>query len=95
MRCCCAKATRSASFSGLALCAALQGRLADAARIVGYADAALERAGAVRERHWTCMRDRLDPMFRAGLAPEELARLRAEGAAMREEDAVRLALGTG
>ena len=81
-------------FSGLALCAALQGRLPDAARIVGYADAAMARAGA-SERHWTMIRTRLDPMLGAGLAPEELARLRAEGAAMREEDAVRLALGTG
>jgi DNA-binding winged helix-turn-helix (wHTH) protein len=59
------------------------------------ADGALERAGVGREMHWTRVRDHLDPMFRAGLAPEELARLRAEGAAMREEDAVRLALGTG
>ncbi len=82
-------------FLGLALCAALQGRLADAARIVGHADAALERAGVGREMHWTRVRDRLDPMFRAGLAAEELPRLRAEGAAMREEDALRLALATG
>ncbi len=81
-------------FPGLALCAALRGRLADAARIIGYADAALERAGAVSERHWTTMSDRLNPMLSAGLPPAELARLRAEGAAMREEDAVRLALGS-
>jgi len=80
-------------FWGLALCAALQGRLSDAARIVGYADAALARAGAASERHWTTMSDRLDPIFGAGLTPDDLARLRAEGAAMREEDAVRLALG--
>ena len=82
-------------FWGLALCAALQGRLADAARITGYADAALVRAGVGLEMHWTTMGDRLEPMFRAGLAPGEIERLRDEGAAMREEDAVRLALGIG
>jgi predicted ATPase/DNA-binding winged helix-turn-helix (wHTH) protein len=82
-------------FWGLALCAALQGRLHDAARIVGYAVAALARAGVVGERHWTMMSDRLHPILGAGLAPDELERLRTEGAAMREEDAVRLALGTG
>ena len=81
-------------FWGLALCAALQGRLPDAARIVGYADAAMARAGA-SERQWTMILTRLNPMLDAGLAPEELARLRAEGAALREADAVRLALATG
>lgn len=82
-------------FWSLALCAALQGRLPDAARIVGYADAALVRAGVVLENHWTMTSERLYPMLRAGLAPDELGRLQAEGAAMREEDAVRVALGTG
>lgn len=82
-------------FGGLALRAALQGRLPDSARIVGYADAALARAGAVSEKTWTTLSDRLGHMLRAGLAPGELSRLQAEGAAMREEDAVRLALGTG
>jgi len=80
-------------FRALALCAALQNRLQDAARILGYNDAALARTGAKREAHWSRVRDRLEPMLAAGLAPDELARLRAEGAALREDDAVRLALG--
>jgi len=79
-------------FVGFALCAALQDRVRDAARIAGFREAAVARAGALREGHLTRVRDRLESLLAAGLAPDELARLRAEGAAMREEDAVRLAL---
>jgi len=82
-------------FSTLALCAALQGRLPDAARIIGYVDAAVLRAGAMPEAHWTRVRDRLEPMLDAGLGPDDLARLRTEGAAMRDDVAIRLALGGG
>jgi hypothetical protein len=80
-------------FRGFALCAALQDRPADAARIIGYADDVLTRAGTVQEAHWTTIAERLSRAIEDALAPDELARLRAEGAAMREEDAVRLALG--
>ncbi len=80
---------------GLALFAALQGRLPDAARIIGYADGARARAGNLPESHWTSVSDRLEPMLASGLQPDELARLRAEGAAMREDDVVRMMLGPG
>jgi tetratricopeptide (TPR) repeat protein len=80
-------------FWGFALCAALQGRPAEAARIMGYVDEVLARAGTVQEAHWTTITARLSRMLDAALSPDELARLRGEGAAMREEEAVRLALG--
>ncbi len=80
-------------FWGMALCAALQGQLPDAARIIGYADGVRARAGILPESHWTRTSDRLLPLLDSGLQPDELARLRAEGAAMREEDIVRLMLG--
>ena len=80
---------------GLALCAALKGRLPDAARIIGYAGAVRARAGIHPESHWTCISDRLEPLLDSALQPDELTRLRAEGAAMREEDVVRLMLGDG
>jgi len=72
---------------------ALTGRLHDAARIIGFADAVRARTGAIQETHWTRVGDRLEPMLRAAFSPDELARLRAEGAAMREDQAVKLALG--
>ena len=79
-------------FGLIGLCAALQGRLADAARIDGYWDAALVRAGALREVHWSRVRDRLEALL-AGMPADERARLRAEGATMKEGDVVRFALG--
>ena len=79
-------------FTALALCAALQGRIEDAARMVGYAEGVLARAG-VDNAHWSSANESLRVKLNAGLRPDELARLRAEGAAMGEEAAVRLALG--
>jgi predicted ATPase/DNA-binding winged helix-turn-helix (wHTH) protein len=78
---------------GLALAAAQRGALADAARIVGYARAAMEREGVASDRTESTVHEALWSSLRAGLTPEELARYRAEGAAMREDDAVKLALG--
>lgn len=79
---------------GLALCTARRGAPTDAARIVGYVEDALRRAGVppdplsrVYEPLWSSLH--------AALQDEDLARLRAEGAAMREEDVVALALGEG
>ena len=80
------------AFWGLALCAARSGALDDAARIVGCVEAALERAGVSRDP--SRVYEPLWSSLRAGLAADELARLRAEGAAMRPEDAVKLVLGT-
>ncbi len=80
-------------FWGLALCAALRGRLDDAGRILGYAESVLARAGTIDESPLTTISRRLAPLLDAGLGVDVQARLRAEGAAMRETDAVRLALG--
>ena len=76
---------------GLALGAAQTGAFADAARIVGYAEAAHERAGVDPDRTEMSVDESLWSSLRAGLTPDELARYRAEGAAMREEEAVKLA----
>ena len=81
------------AFTGLALCAALRGRLEDAARIVGYAESVLTRAGVIDNALTTSASETLRRKLNAGLSPDELARLRAEGAAMREAAAVRLAFG--
>ena len=79
------------AFWGFALAAAQNGALADAARIVGYAEAAHARAGVVADRIELSVDGSLWTTLNAGLTPDELARYRAEGAAMREEDAVKLA----
>jgi predicted ATPase/DNA-binding winged helix-turn-helix (wHTH) protein len=78
------------TFWGFALGAAQNGALADGARIVGYAQAAMERAGVVPDRSELSIDELLWSSLTAGLAPDELARYRAEGAAMREDDAVKL-----
>ncbi|MFO1323964.1 MAG: winged helix-turn-helix domain-containing protein [Burkholderiales bacterium] len=80
-------------FPGLALCAALQAREADAARILGYHAAVHARAGTVAE-YWTRIPDRLEPLLRAAISPEAIELHKAEGAAMSEAQAARLALGT-
>jgi predicted ATPase len=81
-------------FWGFALAATQKGALADAARIVGYAEAAHARAGVVADRIELSVDRSLWTALNAGLTPEDLARYRAEGAAMREEEAVRLARAT-
>ncbi|MEO6564893.1 MAG: hypothetical protein ABIO63_02565, partial [Casimicrobiaceae bacterium] len=80
-------------FRVCALCAALRGRLEDAARIVGFADAAYVQSGALRELRWTNLSERLEQLFAAALSAEARTRLYAEGAVMREEDAIRMGLG--
>ncbi len=81
------------TFQGFALGAAQNGAVADAARIVGYAQGVLDRAGVVLDRTEWSVDALLWSTLRASLSPEELSRYRAEGAAMREQDAVKLALG--
>jgi predicted ATPase/DNA-binding winged helix-turn-helix (wHTH) protein len=78
-------------FAPLALLAALRGRLADAARIIGR-DEAVHARTALRPNA-AQVRARLDPLLAAALAAPELARLRAEGAAMRDEQVFRLGFG--
>ena len=74
----------------LALLAALRGRVADAARIIGHDDANLARTGGVVRPVAALLRARLDPLLDASLDPTELARLRKEGAALRGEQVFQL-----
>ena len=78
--------------AALALLAALQGRLAAAARIIGRDDAIAARTGKVVRPVSVLLRARLEPLL-AGLGAHELARLRAEGAAMRDDQVFKLGFG--
>jgi len=53
-----------------------------------------ERAGVSPEQQELTVYKLLRSSLNTGLTPDELARFRAEGAAMRPEDAVKLVLGT-
>jgi predicted ATPase/DNA-binding winged helix-turn-helix (wHTH) protein len=78
----------------LALCIGSQGRLEDAARLRGAFDAAQARDGLHAEavgKEWGL--ERLDALLEAGVTTAELAALRAEGEAMREDDAFKLGFG--
>jgi ATP/maltotriose-dependent transcriptional regulator MalT len=76
----------------LALVCALGGDCARTATLEGYADVALQRHGFPREFTETTTFERLTALLREGLAPDELARLSAAGAALTPEAAVALAL---
>ncbi len=78
----------------LALRAALVGRSADAARVAGYVDAMFAAKGVVRQVNEAQARARLDRLLHDQLGSVERAKLLAEGAIMREEDACRLALAS-
>lgn len=75
-----------------ALRAALAGRLADAARLAGYADYAWSKQETVRHPSEARTQERLDSILRQQLPGNDLERLRAEGAALSETAACRLAL---
>ena len=79
--------------SALALLAALQGRFEAAARVIGFDDANLARTGEVVRPVAALVRARLGPLLDAALPAPELARLRAEGAALRGEQVFRLGFG--
>jgi hypothetical protein len=79
--------------AALALLAALQGRIADAARIIGHDDANLGRTGGVVRPVAALLRARLDPLLAAALPAPELDRLRVEGAAMRGDQVFKLGFG--
>lgn len=76
----------------LALAAALRGDLERAARLEGYADANLHVNAFVREYTERVTQDRLMALLEQGLAPDDLARFLAEGAALAPEAALAYAL---
>ena len=76
----------------LALRVACTGKLADAARLAGYADSVHAAKEATRGRLTTRLRDRLYALLRANFAMNDLDCLLAEGAKMSEDEACRLAL---
>jgi len=76
----------------LALRAALAGKLAEAARLAGFADSAFEGRKIARQPNEARSRERLQRLLQQGLARDGLSRLTGEGAALTGESAVRLAL---
>jgi hypothetical protein len=80
--------------SHLALRAALAGRLSDAARLAGYSDCAWTRQQATPHPVDARTSDRLRSIFAEAFAPDELERLRAEGALLSESQACELALAS-
>ena len=75
-----------------ALRAALAGKIENAARVAGCADAIFAAKGATRERNEARARDRLRALLREKLSVDTLERLLAEGATMGEDQGCRLAL---
>jgi tetratricopeptide (TPR) repeat protein len=75
-----------------ALRAALSGKLANAARVAGFVDAAHAAKEASRQPNEARARDRLQALLRDKISPDELERLLAEGMKMSEDEACRLAL---
>jgi predicted ATPase len=76
----------------LALLNALHGRLHVAARVVGFDDAVVARIGENANVFASLFHERLDPLL-AALPAGERARLAAEGAALCDEAAFKLAFG--
>ena len=72
--------------------AVLAGHSENAARLAGYADWTYTAKKSSRQPNEARARERLRALLRAKLVPNELERLLAEGAAMSEDEAVRLAL---
>ena len=77
----------------LAMIAALQGRLADAARVIGFDDAVHASSGSAVTRLIAQLRALVDPLLAAALPAPELAGLLAEGAAMRDDQVFKLGFG--
>ena len=77
----------------LALNAARQGRLRDAAWLTGHIDASYAQRGEVRWPNVAAQRLELDALLAAGLAPQALGELRAEGASATVEAAFARAFG--
>lgn len=90
--------TRNEGFSfrliePLALNAARQGRLRDAAWLTGHVDASYAQRGEVRWPDVAARRAQLDALLAAGLAPQALGDLRAEGVSATVEEAFARAFG--
>ena len=77
----------------LALGAAQEGRLADAARIAGFVDARLAATGDVRRAPARARRAQIDALLADRLADDARRTLLAEGARLREDEAFALAFG--
>jgi len=77
----------------LALLNALRGRPDIAARLVGFDAAVRARAGESVNVFATLFHERLDPLLAAGLSTAERSRLAAEGAALGDAEAFKLAFG--
>ena len=75
-----------------ALRTGLAGKIADAARLAGNVDSMYLAKEASRGPNEVRARERLRGLLREKLAPDQLKRLFAEGAAMSEDEACRLAL---
>ena len=75
-----------------ALRLALTGKIANAARVVGYADSIRTTRKALREPEDARARDRLHALLGEKLDRNDLERLLAEGTKLDEDDACRLAL---
>jgi len=80
------------ALENLALVFALRDDYSRAATLEGYADAAVGRHGLKREFTETTTHDHLTALLHDKLAPDDLARLTAEGAALTPEAAMALAL---
>jgi tetratricopeptide (TPR) repeat protein len=77
----------------LALLAFKLGRIADAARVFGCAEAAHAFRKGRRQVVEQRIRDQVDTMLRSALPADELERLLVEGAALSDQVAARIALG--
>ncbi len=80
------------AFEHLALVFALEGDLARAAQLAAHANAALRNLGFEREFTEKATRTRLDALLAERLPSDQRESLMARGAAMRNEEAVALAL---
>jgi hypothetical protein len=76
----------------LALRVAYAGKLADAARLAGYADSVHAAKAATRSRLTMRLRNRLNALLHDKLSLDELEQLLAEGTKLSEDEACRLAL---
>lgn len=79
-------------FDHLALRAGLMGRAADAALLLGHAEAVYRKFERPREPIERRAVDRLDAVLAAALPDTDIVRLKREGALLTEEQAIRLAL---
>jgi predicted ATPase/DNA-binding winged helix-turn-helix (wHTH) protein len=76
----------------VALRAALAGKVANAARLAGFADSTYAAKESPRQPNEARARARLHALLREKVATDELERLLAEGAKMSEDEACQLAL---